>query len=546
MKYVRLDMLFFGPCSLQVEHIYQLEPVMNTGGDNRFYLTRPEILSMNHITEHIKSDSVAKTKRNYHIIFVPRRLASCEHLLEKAGVYGYVTMLEWSRLNFIPLDEDLLSLEYPDTARTLILDGNFSVLHSVASSILALEEQFGVIPLFHGKGQYSKMVWEMVVRMKEARGLYDVEGKSRGLFSEIILFDRNCDWVTPMCSQLTYEGMLDDVFTIENGFVRFNKEITGKSDVKVLLNEKDPVFSLIRSMHFSGVSKVLLSVTKELKDSFGKGRERTQSIREMKEFVKILPKLKQKHESLAMHLKASDTIIRTMNERDFERQLTTEWMLLEGVEKRTAYDFIEEAIESQLSHYIPLQLLCLASATNDGIKAKYYDSFKRTFFHSYGHKHVVSFHNLSRAGILKTKSREEPSSFHPLSQMLKLVPKNPAACDVKNPTDASYVFGGAYIPLSCAAISHVISRHSWKALEDKRWEGTTFSVDQPVTQRKMTNRPGSAVLVYFIGGCSYSEVSALRFMGKKLNQQIIIATTDIINWKRTLNSFMEMEVAMLS
>lgn len=518
---------------------------MNTGGVDRFYLTRPEILCMNHITEHIKSDERSKTKRNYHVIFVPRKLASCEYILERAGVYGYVKMLEWSRLNFIPLEEDLLSLEHPDTARTLILDGNFSVLHSVASSILALEEQFGVIPLFHGKGQYSKMVWEMVVRMKEALGLYDSEMKNRGPFSEIILFDRNCDWVTPMCSQLTYEGMLDDVFKIENGFVRFSKEITGKKEVKVLLNEKDLVFSLIRSMHFSGVSEVLLSVTRELKESYDKGREKDQSIREMKEFVKLLPKLKEKRESLSLHLKASETIIKSMNEREFERQLNTEWLLLEGVDKSSAYSFIEEAIENQVNQYIPLQLLCLASATYNGIKSKYYDSFKRSFLHSYGHKHVVSFHNLAKAGILKEKSQDE-LSFQALSQFLKLVPKNPAAFDLQKPSDASYVFGGAYIPLSCAAVSHVISKRNWKALEDKGWEGDMFSVEQVVSQRKITDRPGRAILVYFIGGCSYSEISALRFIGKQINRQIIIATTDIINWKRTLDSFMEMEVAMLS
>ena len=526
---------------------------MKNGGVLRYYLTRPDIAPVYSIVNHIKSDLKAReTHRKYHIIFVPRMLASCEYILEREGVIGNVKVLNWN-LNLIPLDEHLLSLEQPNTARTLFLEGNYSILHLIATSLINLEERFGTIPVIHGKGKFSQMVWELFTRMKEKRGLTEHRPPKKGMsVSEVILFDRSCDWVTPMCSQLTYEGMLDDVFKIQSGFVELNKE-NGDQMVKVLLNEDDPVFSLIRSMHFSGVSDVLISVTKELQKDYDHGRDRNKSIKEMKEFVKKLPKLRLKHDSLSTHLRASENIIRKKKYEDFQKQLTVEWMILEGSNKAEAYDYIDERIEGQNNRYGSLQLLCLASATSDGIKSKYFHSFKSNFLHSYGHQHLVTFYHLQQVGLLKEKVKEdlpgrslikdESATFFQLQRLLKLVPKNPESYNLKEPTDSSYVFGGAYSPLSCVAISNVVVNGNWRGIEDviRSWEGPSFTRTQSTSMRN-TGGARRVVLVYYIGGCTYSEINALRFLGTKFNCDFIVATTDIINCKRLLDSFMEFEV----
>ena len=58
-----------------------------------------------------------------------------------------------------------------------------------------------------------------------------------------------CDWfitdvdlVSPLCSQVTYEGLLDDIFGIQCGVVEFGPEVTGSDKpVKVPLNSQDEV-----------------------------------------------------------------------------------------------------------------------------------------------------------------------------------------------------------------------------------------------------------------------------------------------------------------
>jgi hypothetical protein len=60
----------------------------------------------NQIREH-KNEN--KTK-DYFVYFVPRRTMICERVLEDEGVYGDIVFGEF-RLDLIPFDDDLLSLE---------------------------------------------------------------------------------------------------------------------------------------------------------------------------------------------------------------------------------------------------------------------------------------------------------------------------------------------------------------------------------------------------------------------------------------------------
>jgi len=52
--------------------------------------------------------------------------------------------------------------------------------------------------------------------------------------------------VSPLCSPVTYEGLIDEVFGITCGVVEFDKDVTGSDKaVKVALNNKDEVFRSI-------------------------------------------------------------------------------------------------------------------------------------------------------------------------------------------------------------------------------------------------------------------------------------------------------------
>jgi vacuolar protein sorting-associated protein 33A len=77
-----------------------------------------------------------------------------------------------------------------------------------------------------------------------------------------------------------------------------------------------------------------------------------------------------------------------------------------------------------------------------------------------------------------------------------------AGINYENPQDISFAFGG-FAPLTCRLVQEAI-RHNWRALGKafKHIPGETViptSVSVPSSARPV-------VLVYFVGGVTYSEV----------------------------------------
>lgn len=48
----------------------------------------------------------------------------------------------------------------------------------------------------------------------------------------LIIVDRSVDWVTPMCTQLTFEGLLDEYVGVKNG--RFLFYVTRSAGVRLI------------------------------------------------------------------------------------------------------------------------------------------------------------------------------------------------------------------------------------------------------------------------------------------------------------------------
>ena len=49
--------------------------------------------------------------------------------------------------------------------------------------------------------------------------------------------------MTPLCSQVTYEGLLDDMFGVHGAAVEFGTDVTSKkTPVKVVLTSQDEVW----------------------------------------------------------------------------------------------------------------------------------------------------------------------------------------------------------------------------------------------------------------------------------------------------------------
>ncbi|XP_064620988.1 vacuolar protein sorting-associated protein 33B-like [Lineus longissimus] len=532
-----------------VDKIYKLEPSTTkalSGCRQRMYLIRPSMKSVKCVADTINADIAIQQKRKYKIIFVPKKCHVCERILEQEGVFGHVSLDEF-HLDLIPLDRDLLSLEMPGFFKSFFLENDQSWLHTVAKSLVSLQDLYGIIPNVYGVGRGSKISFDLMNMMLR----YGCDQKRRvsNEIGHVFLIDRDIDFVTPLLSQVTYEGLVDETFGIKSGFVEFGPEITRAKTVRLLLTSDDEVFEEIRNRHFSNVFGYLGAKARELQSGYDK-RHGISSVSDMKNFVSNeLKGLKQQHKSLALHIGASEVILGKKNKGDFEELLTTEHNLLEGIESRGITNYIEECIHRQLDKSLILRHLCLFSQTNDGLPPALYKSMRTQFLHSHGFEHLLTFHNLKKIGLL-TEQEKAPtpaakqlgirkSSFQALRKKLNLVPKFNEDFNLKNPSHMAYVFSGAYTPLSCKLIEQVISREGFTGLEDvmKHVPEPVFSEYKVKSARATTS--SKVILVYFVGGCTYSEVVALRFLGKLKGWRFIIATSEMLNGRSLMDQVVD-------
>uniref|UniRef100_A0A3B3T9Q0 VPS33B late endosome and lysosome associated n=1 Tax=Paramormyrops kingsleyae TaxID=1676925 RepID=A0A3B3T9Q0_9TELE len=539
----------------EVDKLYKVDhkPIYSTS-DQLCFLIRPRIQTVKWIADIVNADKAAGKLRSYKIIFSPQKFYACEAVLEEQGIYGDVSTDEWA-FHLLPLDDDIISLELPEFFRDNFLGGDQRWVTTAGSALHLLHSVYGPFSKAYGIGRCAKMVYESWREQGK-------EGEKKTPQSEIgtvFLVDRDVDFVTPLCSQVVYEGLVDDIFRIKCGSVEFTPDVTSsEKSVKVMLNSQDKVFGEIRNEHFSNVFGLLSQKARNLQTAYD--RRRGMDIKQMKTFVsEELKGLKQEHHLLSLHIGASESMMKRKTKQDFQELLKTELLCLLS---------LTENGESQLRvSIITLSKWSLIFVNESGMYVfsgllpKDYRSLKAQYLQSYGTEHLLTFANLRQLGLLveqqagetltvmeskvgklvndKTvgkltdafSSLAKKSNFRALSKRLALVPKTMEEYDLRTPRDMAYIFSGAYIPLSCKLIEQVLEREGWTGLEEvtRLLNGNEFVGSD--SQR--------IILVMFLGGCSYSEISALRFLGKEKGYKFIVVTTAIINAARLLEAMLD-------
>ncbi|NWW32392.1 VP33B protein, partial [Panurus biarmicus] len=552
-----------------VDKLYKVETRPGPGASDQFcFLVRPRVRTMRFIADVVNADKMSGRSRKYKIIFSPQKFYACEMVLEEEGVFGDVTCDEWS-FYLLPLDEDIISMELPEFFRDYFLEGDHRWINPVARALQLLNSLYGPFGKTYGIGRCAKMSYELWRDLEEES---DSEGQGRKPeIGHVFLMDRDVDYVTALCSQVVYEGLVDDTFRIKCGSVDFGPDVTSSDkSIKVLLNSQDKVFSQIRNEHFSSVFGFLSQKSRNLQAQYD--RRRGMDIKQMKDFVsQELKGLKQEHRLLSLHIGACESIMKKKTKQDFQETIKAEHSLLEGFDVRESTSFIEEHIDRQVSPIESLRLMCLLSITENGLIPKDYRSLKTQYLQSYGPEHLLTFHNLKRIGLLTEQSAGDTltaveskvsklvtdraagkitdafnslarkSNFRAISKKLGLIPRLDGEYDLKMPRDMAYVFGGAYVPLSCKIIEQVLERRGWQGLEEvvRLLNGNEFSVSDTAVEDNPASESQRVVLAVFLGGCTFSEIAALRFLGKERGCKFIFLTTAITNSARMMEAMIE-------
>lgn len=544
-------------------------------------------------------------------------------MLEAAGLSADVD-IKHLPCHWIPLEEDVLSFEYgPSVCKQLSADKDPTCLWYIADALMNLQYQHGTIPHVKGIGQWASGVARILSKMRKEAGLdcpASIDSNSTGIgigglpsssggggIDTLILLDRSIDMISPMCGQLTYEGLLDEVFGLSCGQLRLGQHDghqqhhqgsehspspTPTSQKIHGLNSGDAVFRETRDLFYIGARKWMNETLRTIQQFRDTGIH-SADFSQLKGFVSGL---KDKFTRIPLHTNLVEKLANVFQKRTFLARQKIEAELLNQIDDLSAIEDLIYGGGGEESMLHVLRLLCLYSTIHGGISKKQFDPLKRDLLNAYGHEHLLTLSALAHAGLLvKREGRRGTTAFGAAKSAFNLLTTDDGTTDgttaggtTGEPTDIHYTYAG-YAPLSVRVVQQALTKGGWNSagsalsqMSPNRFEllqttdenglpvekketlgsscssGTTSSSlvrEQDAAIGRNTANSVSAtdtgsgsgsrskkrkvVMVMYIGGVTYAEISALRFLSRKglVDCDFVVATTGMVNGSTLLAPF---------
>eukprot|EP00758_Cryptobia_borreli_P004852 Tbor_TRINITY_DN4615_c0_g2::TRINITY_DN4615_c0_g2_i1::g.14913::m.14913/K20182/VPS33; vacuolar protein sorting-associated protein 33 len=508
------------------------------------FIIRPSLENLALVRDKIKLFNKKNATIFFHIYFVPKTVLA-EHIIRedyKLILKDKLYVDEMDVLDLFPLEDDVLSMELNTDFKDLFLEKDLSLLHLVAKSVVNMQiARVGPIKRIQGKGKFASKVVRIIERLQNELGEEFLSEKPAEVEAMLII-DRSVDLYTPMKTQLTYEGLIDELYSIDCGHFTPDFNVT-TSDTKpetkheaVALNNDDTIFSEIRNRNFSSVGAVLRQKSIEIRDAYQRRKE-VQHLKEITEFMKALPETQERQRQIGIHTNIATQIGKTTKAPDFREQIRMEQSMINQDEYRATVEFIEEMINMRQDVRKVLRLLSLFSLINGGVKPRTYDQMKESLMLAYGIPQMIAaLYNLEKAGLIVRQDTK--SNFSSLRKSFRLWVDN---LDEKQPNDAGYVYSG-YCPLLTRVVECMVG--TCTAPLDSI-PGEQYVIENNAAVVAGSNR---VIIIYIVGGVTYSELSTMRFVAGQLSSQtgvikhFVFVTTSITNGDRVIASMLPFKI----
>ena len=279
---------------------FSLNRLPEVSSEHVVFIVRGKLTIISAVADAVKfdvSNRARGTTRKYHILLVPRGSLICEKRLSDFGARGdFDTLIDFPVL--FPLDNDVLSLEDADSFYDISIEKDTSALYDLATAITMMQSTFGKIPTLCGVGKSAQTVADLMKRMATSVQGADAPQQHASKIDSVILIDRSVDLITPLLTQHTYEGLIDENFGISQTNVKFPREKFAQPEsptdqplpetIQFALNSGEDIFCKLRDKHFKAVGPFLNQTSKQL-TSVKIETNQAKSVKELKQVVAKVP-----------------------------------------------------------------------------------------------------------------------------------------------------------------------------------------------------------------------------------------------------------------
>ena len=505
--------------SESISETYEKTPII-------IYIIPPELKYLKIIENHL-SKVKNKNQKQFHILFIPQITNECLSYIKKNPSLNFILKTDNLNIDMYILDKDLLSLENNSALYDLYIKEDLNILSILSKCIIKFEAIYGKIKSFDYKGNLAKKLNNLIINEENSFSFDDNSNL------DCIIFDRNIDTITPFCSNFVYEGLIDEYFGIDLNNIKISSKILEKKEdeiIKIDLSENDKFYTNIKDYNFSKIRVFLPNRLSEHSKILEEGKKKVEDMKKIQENLEKVKIIKEERSSLTTHINLADYIAQKQKSPLAKNYLIMEQSILAGDITNEIYEFIDNELTKKNEEYNILKIICLISSLKNGIKSKLYDQIKRDFLQIYGFQELFLLNNLEKINILK--NQEGSNYYNDIEKKLKLIYED---VDLNEPNDISYSYSG-YAPITVRLIEKAIIK-GWKSIEDILYK-LPGEYDYPKDEKKLIEDNNNKIfLVVFIGGITYGELGAIRYLNNKMkNRKIIVLTTGMINYKKIFNS----------
>ncbi|XP_013189640.1 vacuolar protein sorting-associated protein 33A [Amyelois transitella] len=543
----------------QVIEMYPLRPgnLPSIPYKHIIFITRPKLELMDLVADYILSlrNKESSSQVEFHLFFVPRKSELCEKHLINRGVLLSLSIQEF-KCSVFPFESDVMSLELQNDFRENYLEGDPTCIYNSAQALRSIQQLYGIIPRVYGKGVAAKQVWDLFTRLNKEEQGTGPKGATTSCIDQLLLIDRAVDLASVMTTQMTYEGLIDELYGIKSSTVSFpghkfvspddpTPEVTGREKKRIILNSSEELFAELRDCSFTEVGPLLSKKVHQIKTQLEERHNHNKSVQEIKQFVSRLPQMLAAKSSLATHMAIVEYIKETTDSFEFHDTIQCEEEFLNCIDHEKVSPYIEELIAKKEPLTKVLRLICLQCVTCSGLKPKVLEYYKRELVQVYGMSTWLTLCNLEKCGLLKAQAGAR--QYIVLRKALHLT------MDESEMEGKESYLSSKYTPLTVRLSEHIAKNKGWNGIQEilGLLPGPPLEVLQTLQPRMARRNSISSetsslenpkvILVFFIGGCTYQEISALRTISQQedSNVEFVILTTKLLTGTTFIESLME-------
>ena len=529
------------------------------------FIIRPDRELFNVVLEiHLMLRALRPKGLTEHLIFIPRENYDIIEYMTTNNMIGDFN-IENLNIDLIPIDIDLLSLEKEDSIKEIYIDKNLSCVSDLANAVVKLETCFGKIKYKYIKGDLAQTFCDTMEEKEKENNLKENEDEILGM----IVLDRSVDFITLMTTNYTCEGLIDENIGINLGRIKVNESMltenlnptttTNKiNNVNSNNQQKEKIvqyglttninkfFCTFRCMHHLDALKYIKTYREYYQKLFTNKNSKL-SATELKNMTEELQYFMNNiKKDLIMNENLINFVIEPLIDKEHLKYIEKEQLLLAGDIPDNLHNYYDEILCEQKDLISLIKLMIIESLTQNGIQG--YQKLKREILNIYGFQKIFLFRDLENLGWLKEKQLLKnlkniiDFTYSQINEKLELIKENYQPLKIE---DCSYVLSG-YCPISIKIIEKAVNGE-WNTIIDvlRKMPGfTSCPEDEKVIKEPAKDR--NIMFIIFIGGVTYTEIEAIRFLNRKFNEenlkgkrkktQFIILTTGILNSKKILQN----------